>query len=77
MLSRFCTWLVRGYQRYISPLTPPTCRFQPTCSQYAITAYRRFGFFRGSFLTLKRVCKCHPLHSGGYDPVEAKNERSG
>ncbi|MEE2757149.1 MAG: membrane protein insertion efficiency factor YidD [Myxococcota bacterium] len=76
-MSRFCIWLIRCYQRYISPLTPPTCRFQPTCSQYAITAYRRFGFFRGSFLTLKRVCKCHPLHAGGYDPVEANNERSG
>ncbi|WP_213991241.1 membrane protein insertion efficiency factor YidD [Sodalis sp. dw_96] len=64
--------LIRMYQLYISPLLGPHCRFQPTCSQYGIEAIRRFGMLKGSWLTLKRVLKCHPLNPGGDDPVPPK-----
>ncbi|NES23386.1 MAG: membrane protein insertion efficiency factor YidD [Symploca sp. SIO3E6] len=62
-------WLIRGYRSFISPLFPPTCRFQPTCSQYALEAVNRFGWWRGSCLAVRRISRCHPLHPGGYDPV--------
>ena len=61
--------LIRGYRLLISPLFPPTCRFQPTCSNYAITAIERFGVIKGSIMAVKRILRCHPLHPGGYDPV--------
>ncbi|WP_370875866.1 membrane protein insertion efficiency factor YidD [Caldalkalibacillus uzonensis] len=61
--------LIRSYQKWISPLRPPSCRFIPTCSQYAYQAFQKHGFFKGSMLTLKRILKCHPFHRGGYDPV--------
>jgi putative membrane protein insertion efficiency factor len=60
---------IRGYRTFISPLFPPTCRFQPTCSQYAIEAIERFGTIEGSYLAAKRILRCHPFHPGGYDPV--------
>ncbi|MDO9557661.1 MAG: membrane protein insertion efficiency factor YidD [Coriobacteriia bacterium] len=60
---------IRVYQRLISPLVPPTCRFHPTCSAYAIMAIERHGIFRGGWLALKRVGRCHPWNPGGYDPV--------
>jgi uncharacterized protein len=63
--------LIRGYRRFISPLFPPTCRFHPTCSQYALTAVERFGPVKGSWLALRRITRCHPFHPGGYDPVPA------
>ncbi|HBB35263.1 MAG TPA: membrane protein insertion efficiency factor YidD, partial [Cyanobacteria bacterium UBA8803] len=62
-------WLIRGYKTFISPLLPPSCRFQPTCSIYAIQAIERFGPWRGSWLALRRISRCHPFHPGGYDPV--------
>jgi uncharacterized protein len=61
--------LIKGYKKFVSPLLPPTCRFHPTCSQYALEAVERFGTIQGSWLATKRILRCHPLHSGGYDPV--------
>ena len=70
-------WLIRGYRLLISPLFPPSCRFQPTCSQYAIQAIERFGALKGSWLATKRILRCHPFHPGGYDPVPfLKKEKS-
>jgi len=57
------------YRKVISPLKPPTCRFYPTCSAYALEALERHGAARGSWLAVKRICKCHPFHPGGVDPV--------
>lgn len=61
--------LIRAYQGLISPLFLPVCRFQPTCSHYAIEAIARFGPWKGSRLALRRISRCHPFHPGGYDPV--------
>ena len=61
--------LIEIYQRYLSPLTPPSCRFYPTCSHYTYEAIARFGLAHGVWLGLKRLCKCQPFHPGGYDPV--------
>lgn len=60
---------IRFYQRCISPLTPPTCRFTPTCSQYAVEAIRKHGPFKGFWLAVKRISRCHPWGGSGYDPV--------
>ena len=57
------------YQRLISPLTPASCRFSPTCSQYAVEAVTKFGPFKGGWLALKRISRCHPWGGSGYDPV--------
>lgn len=61
--------LVRAYQRLVSPLLPPACRFHPTCSAYAATALQRHGALKGSWLALRRLLRCHPFHEGGVDPV--------
>lgn len=62
-------WFIRFYQKGISPLFPRTCRFVPSCSQYAAVAVSRYGFLKGGWLALKRLAKCGPWHPGGYDPV--------
>jgi uncharacterized protein len=69
MLQKVFISLIRFYQVVISPLKPPTCRFYPTCSHYGLEAIKRFGPIKGSWLTIKRIGKCHPLHPGGIDPV--------
>jgi uncharacterized protein len=61
--------LIRFYQRFISPLTPPSCIYTPTCSQYGYEAIARYGFFKGGWLTARRIARCHPWAHGGYDPV--------
>jgi putative membrane protein insertion efficiency factor len=68
-MKTLCILFIRFYQLFISPLFPPTCRFYPTCSQYAIEAIRKKGVLRGVWLAIKRIAKCHPFHPGGYDPV--------
>lgn len=62
-------FLIRGYQRFISPLTPPMCRFHPTCSQYAVEALQVHGLLRGMALASWRIARCNPLNAGGLDPV--------
>jgi len=74
-MKRLIILLIQGYRVLISPLFLPTCRFHPTCSQYAIQAVERFGVWRGSALAIRRVLRCHPLHPGGYDPVPTEIER--
>ena len=61
--------IIRLYQQLISPLFMPRCRYTPTCSEYALNAIRKHGSFRGGWLTIKRVLKCHPFGGDGYDPV--------
>ena len=67
-------WLIKVYRNFISPLFPPSCRFQPTCSQYALQAIDSFGAWRGSCLAIKRILRCHPFNPGGYDPVPINNQ---
>jgi putative membrane protein insertion efficiency factor len=64
--------LIRFYRRFLSPLKPPVCRFVPTCSEYALVAIERHGFWLGGWYALKRLLKCHPFHPGGFDPVPEK-----
>jgi len=61
--------MIRFYRIFLSPLKPPSCRFVPTCSQYALTAIEKFGVIRGGYLALRRILRCHPFHPGGYDPI--------
>ncbi|MCA9980125.1 MAG: membrane protein insertion efficiency factor YidD [Anaerolineales bacterium] len=68
-MKRLTLLLIRFYQVAISPLTPPSCRFYPTCSHYGYQAIDRFGFLKGGWLAIKRIGRCHPLTPGGFDPV--------
>lgn len=69
MIRAILLGLLAGYRRLVSPLLPPACRFYPTCSAYAAEALRRHGAMKGSFLTVKRLARCHPFCEGGVDPV--------
>ena len=71
---RFLVLLVRLYQKAISPLLPSTCRFYPSCSEYSVEALREHGALKGTWMTLKRILRCHPLSAGGYDPVRKKKQ---
>ena len=66
---RVLAGLIRGYQLALSPLLPPSCRFTPSCSQYALEAVSRHGAIRGAWLAARRLARCHPFHPGGFDPV--------
>lgn len=68
-MGAFLIGLIRFYQRYISPLTGPTCRFHPTCSHYTLEAIQKYGAGKGSWLGIRRIFRCHPFNPGGYDPV--------
>jgi putative membrane protein insertion efficiency factor len=61
--------VLKFYQKFISPLFPPSCRFTPTCSTYAIQSFKKYPLFKALWLTVKRILKCHPFHPGGHDPV--------
>jgi putative membrane protein insertion efficiency factor len=61
--------LIKFYRAAISPFIPPSCRFTPTCSAYALESLQRHGALRGTWLAIRRIGKCHPFHGGGYDPV--------
>lgn len=74
-MKRAAIIFIRFYQKAISPLFPPTCRFYPTCSNYGLEAIQRFGFIKGSYLLIKRLLKCHPLHPGGFDPVPNQTDQ--
>ena len=72
MLGRVLIGIIRGYQLLISPLLGPVCRFEPSCSHYAVEAIRRHGACYGAGLTVTRLLKCHPWHPGGFDPVRER-----
>ncbi len=67
-------FFIRIYQKIISPIKPPTCRFYPTCSQYSLESYQRHGAIKGTYLTVVRISKCHPFHPGGVDLVPKNKE---
>ncbi|MFZ5968718.1 MAG: membrane protein insertion efficiency factor YidD [Bacillota bacterium] len=69
-MKGFLIWMVKLYRKYISPLKSPTCRFYPTCSQYAIEALEKYGPIKGTWKSIKRILKCHPFHPGGFDPLK-------
>ena len=69
IMSRLFIWFILFYQKVISPLVGPSCRFHPTCSEYAKEAIEKHGLLGGTWLALKRICKCHPLGDSGFDPV--------
>ena len=68
-LSTPLEWAIRGYKVGISPLLPASCRYYPTCSQYALESLQKFGLLGGSYLAACRICRCHPWNPGGFDPV--------
>ena len=69
LLRQIYTLPIHFYRLFISPVLGPHCRYQPTCSSYAIEAVERFGIFKGTWMAMRRVSRCHPWHEGGYDPV--------
>ena len=68
--------IIKIYQKVISPLTPPSCRFYPTCSHYGLEAIETHGAMKGSWLAIRRISKCHPFHEGGFDPVPEKTSKN-
>jgi putative membrane protein insertion efficiency factor len=73
-VARRVIYVIELYRTMISPLRPPSCRFTPTCSQYAVDALREFGIVRGSWLSLLRLAKCGPWHRGGWDPIPERSK---
>ena len=74
-MKRLAMLLIKFYRQFISPLKPPCCRFYPTCSEYALEAFEKRGFFVGLILTAWRVLRCNPFGKGGYDPVPEKKSK--
>lgn len=74
-MKKILMGFIKIYQKIISPLTPPSCRFYPTCSHYGLEALEKHGALIGSWLTIRRILKCHPFHEGGFDPVPEKGEK--
>lgn len=75
-MTKLVTGLIRVYQLFISPMFPPSCRYYPTCSEYAIEAVQKKGVIKGSFLAVRRVLRCHPGCDGGFDPVPDSNNNT-
>lgn len=69
MMRSLALLLLRFYKRFLSPLLPPMCRFEPTCSVYTMQAVEKYGALRGSWLGVRRLARCHPFNPGGWDPV--------
>lgn len=74
-MSRFLVWAIRLYQWTLSPWLGGACRFEPSCSNYAVQAVQKHGSLRGAYLAVRRILKCHPFHSGGFDPVPEEGAR--
>ena len=79
MLNKIVTFplilLIRGYQLIVSPMLGSNCRFMPTCSEYTMESLKEYGLIKGTFLSIKRIGKCHPWGSHGYDPIPTKMEK--
>ena len=75
-MKKILKGIIKIYQKAISPLMPPSCRFHPTCSNYGLEAIETHGALKGSWLAVRRISKCHPFHEGGYDPVPDKKTKS-
>ncbi|WP_438312096.1 membrane protein insertion efficiency factor YidD [Sporosarcina sp. FA9] len=75
-MKKILMMMIKIYQKTISPLTPPSCRFYPTCSHYGIEALETHGALKGSWLAVRRISKCHPFHEGGFDPVPEKKTKN-
>jgi len=69
-MRRFFILAIKGYKNFISPVLPPSCRFYPTCSEYSIQAFEKYGVIRGSAKSLWRILRCNPFNKGGYDPID-------
>jgi len=69
-MRKLFIFLIRIYQKFISPLTSPSCRFYPPCSEYALQAYKKYGVFKGTAMAIWRILRCNPFNKGGYDPVK-------
>lgn len=69
-MKTLAIFMIRIYQKYISPLIPARCIFYPTCSTYSLQALKKYGFIKGGYRGVKRILKCHPFNTGGYDPLD-------
>jgi uncharacterized protein len=69
-MRKFFILIIRGYKKFISPMLMPSCRFYPTCSEYSIQAFEKYGVIKGGAKTIWRILRCNPLNKGGYDPIK-------
>jgi len=73
-MKKIILFIIYIYQKFISPITPSTCRFYPSCSNYTKEAFEKFKFLKASYLSIKRILRCHPFNKGGYDPIPTEKE---